>query len=194
MLARLCSESFRLGFSSMWTKKFQMYKLDLEKVEEPEIKLPTFTGSWRKQESSRKIYFCLIDYTKPCDCVDRTNCGKFWKRWGYQITLPVSWETCVQLKKQQLEPDMEQQTCSKLEKVFVKAVYCHPAYAEYIIWNDRLGESQAGINIAGRNINNLRLCRWYHFNGRKWRGTNKCLDESERQKWKSSLKTQHQIN
>ena len=85
-----------------------------------------------------------------------TNCGKFLKRWGHQITLPVSWETCVQLKKQQLEPDMEQQTCSKLEKVFVKAVYCHPAYAEYIMWNARLNEAQAGIKITGRNISNLR--------------------------------------
>ena len=55
----------------MWTMSFQMFKLDLEKAEEPEIKLPTSTGSWKKQESSRKnIYFCFIDYTKAFDCVD----------------------------------------------------------------------------------------------------------------------------
>ena len=54
ILPRLCSKSFKVGFSSTWTKNFQMYKLNLEKAEESEIKLPTFTGSWKKQESSRK--------------------------------------------------------------------------------------------------------------------------------------------
>ena len=66
----------------------------------------------------------------------------------------------MQFKQQQLEPDMEQWTCSKLGKEYVKAVYCHPAYLtympEYIMWNVGLDEAQAGIEIAGRNINNLR--------------------------------------
>ena len=64
----------------------------------------------------------------------------------------------MQVRKQQLELDMEQRTGSKLGKEYVKAVYCHPAYlyAEYIMWNARLDEAQAGIKIAGRNINNLR--------------------------------------
>ena len=54
----------------MWTVNFQMFKLVLEKAEEPEIKLPTSAGSWKKQESSRKnIYFCFIDYAKAFDCV-----------------------------------------------------------------------------------------------------------------------------
>ena len=61
-----------------------------------------------------------------------TNCGKFLKRWEYQTALPVSWEICMQAKKQQLEPDMEQQTGSKLGKEYVKALYCHPAYLTYI--------------------------------------------------------------
>ena len=56
------------------------------------------------------------------------NCGKFWKRWEYQTTWPASWESYMQVRKQQLELDMEQQTHSKLEKEYVKAVYCHPAY------------------------------------------------------------------
>ena len=90
-----------------------MFKLVLEKAEEPEIKLPTSTGSWKKQESSRKtsIYFCFIDYAKAFDCVD--HCGKFWKRWEYQTTRPASWETYMQVRKQQLELDMEQETGSK---------------------------------------------------------------------------------
>ena len=83
-----------------------MFKLDLEKAEEPEIKSSTSAGSSKKQENSRKnIYFCFIDYAKTFDCVDQT--GKFFKRWIYQITLPASWDTCMQVKKQQLEPAME---------------------------------------------------------------------------------------
>ena len=90
-----------------------MYKLDFEEAEEPEIKLLTFFGSWRKQGSSRKnIYFCFIDYAKAFDCVDH---NKLWEilKWAYQTTWPASWETCIQVRKQQLELDMEQQTGSK---------------------------------------------------------------------------------
>ena len=58
----------------------------------------------------------------------RTNYGKFSKRWENQTTLPASWEICMQVKKQQLEPDMEQRTGSELGKEYIKAVYCHPAY------------------------------------------------------------------
>jgi len=88
-----------------------------------------------------------------------TNCGKFFKRLEYQTTLPASWETYMQVKKQQLKPNMEQQTGSKLGKKCVKAVYCHPiylTYAEYIMRNARLDESQAEIKTVRRNINNLR--------------------------------------
>ena len=56
------------------------------------------------------------------------NCGKFWKKWAYQITGPASWETCMQVRKQKLELDMEQQSGSKSGKEYVKAAYCHPAY------------------------------------------------------------------
>ena len=69
MLARLCSKSFKVGFSSMWTENLHMYKLGFEKTEEPEVNLPTFVESWRKQRSSRKTYFCFIDYPKAFDCV-----------------------------------------------------------------------------------------------------------------------------
>ena len=62
----------------------------------------------------------------------------------------------MQVKKQLLEPDMEQQTGSKLGKEHIKAVYCHLIYLTYIMWNAGLDEAQAGIKIAGRNINNLR--------------------------------------
>ena len=91
---------------------FQIFKLDLEKAEEPEIKLPTSAGSSKKQEFQRNIYFCFIDYAKAFDCVDH---NKLWKilRWEYKTTWPVSWEIYMQVRKQQLELDMEQQTGSK---------------------------------------------------------------------------------
>ena len=92
---------------------FNMSKLVLEKAEEPEVKLPTSDGSSKKQESSGKnIYFCFIDYAKAFHCVDH-NCGKFWKRWESQTKWPASWEICMQVRKQQLELDVEQQTGSK---------------------------------------------------------------------------------
>ena len=102
MLVRLCSKSFKPGFSSMWTEKFQMFKLNLEKSEEPEIKLPMFTGSWRKQKSSRKTStLASLTMLKPLTVWITTNCGKFWKRWEYQTTRPASWETYMQVKNQQ---------------------------------------------------------------------------------------------
>ena len=91
---------------------FQMFKLVLEKAEEPEIKLPTSSGSSKKQEFQKYIYFCFIDYAKAFVWIT-INCGKFWKRWEYQTTWPASWETYTQVRKQQLELDMEQQTGSK---------------------------------------------------------------------------------
>ena len=98
----------------MWTTNFQMFKLDLENEEKPEIKLPTSVESSKKQESSRKkIYFCFIDYAKSLTVWITINCGKFWKRWEYQTTWPASWETCMQVQKQLLEIDMEQQTGAK---------------------------------------------------------------------------------
>ena len=67
----------------------------------------------KAREFQKNIYFCFIDYAKAFDCMDHINCGKFWKRWEYQTTWPASWETCMQVRKQQLELDVEQQTGSK---------------------------------------------------------------------------------
>ena len=109
MLIRFCSKCFKLGFSSMWTENFQMFKLDLEKVD----KLPTTVGLSKKQENSRKTSTSLLTVPKPLTVWIITYCGKFFKRWEYQTTWPASWETCLQVRKQQLELDMEQQTGSK---------------------------------------------------------------------------------
>ena len=90
-----------------------MFKLVLEKAEEREIKLPTSSGSWKKQESSRKrnIYFCFIDYDKAFDCVGHNKLENS-ERDG-NTRPPASWEICMQVSKQQLELDREQQTNSK---------------------------------------------------------------------------------
>ena len=80
----------------------QEFKLDLEKAEEPEIKLPSSAGSSKKQEFQKNIYFCFIDYAKAFDFVDHNKLWKFLKRWKilkYQTTLPASWEIYMEVKK-----------------------------------------------------------------------------------------------
>ena len=123
----LCSKSFKLGFSSIWTENFQMYKLGLQKADEPEIKSPTSGGSQKKQENSKKTSTSAsMTMLKPLTVWITTNCGKFLKGWEYWTTLPASWETCMQVKKQQLEPYIEQLTGSRLGKEYNKPVYCQP--------------------------------------------------------------------
>ena len=112
--SRLMLKILQPGFSDKWTVNFQMFKLVLEKAEGPEIKLPTSAGSWKKQESSRKnIYFCFIDYAKAFDCVDHNKLWKILQEMGIPDHWPASWEICMQVRKQQFELDMEQQTGSK---------------------------------------------------------------------------------
>ena len=82
----------------------------------------------KAREFQKSIYSALLITLKPLTVWITANCGIFWKRWECQTTLPASWEICMQVKKQQLEMDMEQQPCSKLGQEYVKAVYCHPAY------------------------------------------------------------------
>ena len=98
----------------MWTLNFQMFKVVLEKAEEPQIKSPTSAGSWKKQKSSRKTSIsALLTMPKPLTVWITINYGQFWKRWDYQTTWHASWETYMQVRRQQLELDMEQQTGSK---------------------------------------------------------------------------------
>ena len=91
-----------------------MFKLVLEKAEETDQIANIRWITEKAREFQKNIYICFIDYAKAFDCVDhKKNCGKFWKRWEYQTTWPASWETYMQVRKQQLELDMEQQTGSK---------------------------------------------------------------------------------
>ena len=82
-----------------------MFKRDLENAEEPKIKLPISVGSSKKQEFQKNIYLCFIDYSKALDWVDHNKLWKILKELGHQTTLLASWKTCMQVNKQQLEPD-----------------------------------------------------------------------------------------
>ena len=126
------------------------------------------------------------------------NCEKSLKRWKYQTTWPASWEICMQVKKQELDLNMEPQTASKSGKEYVKAVYCHPAYLTYMqniscemlgwMKHNKLESRLSGeISIIRLHIIN-HICRWHHPYGRKWRKTKQPLDESERGEWKVGLK------
>ena len=87
----------------------------------------------KKHASSRKASTpALLSTPKPLTVRITTNCRKFFKRWEYQSTLPVFWKTCMQVKKQQLQLDMDQMIGSKLKKEYVKSIYCHPAYLTYM--------------------------------------------------------------
>ena len=86
----------------------------------------------KAREFQKNIYFCFIDYAKTFDSVDHHKLWKILQEMGIPDTWPASWEICMQVKKQQLELDLEQQTGSKLGKQYIKAVYCHPAYLTYM--------------------------------------------------------------
>ena len=108
-----------------------MFKVDLQKAEEPEIRLPTSIGTLQKQESSRKNIYCFMDYPQSL-CVDHYKLWKILQEWKYLTSWPASWEICMTVKKQQLELDMEQQTGSKSGKEYVTTVPCHPVYLAYM--------------------------------------------------------------
>ena len=114
-----------------------------------------------KAKSFRKTSISAsLTTLKPLTIWIRTNYRKLLKRWEYQTTLPALWKTCIQVKKQQLKWDTEEQTGLKIEKGVYHDCIFSPClfklYAEYMMWNARLDKSQVGIKTARRNINNLR--------------------------------------
>ena len=198
MLKRLCSKSFKLELNSAWIKNFQMYSLGLEKAEEPEIKLPTSTGSWRKQRNFRKICTSAsLTMLKPLIVWITTNCGKF-------LEMGVLDHLICLLRNlyagQEATVRTRQRTTDwfKIGKGVLQGCILSPCffnlYSEHITWNAGLDESQARIKTAGRNINNLRYANGNTLMARKWRETKELLDKDERGEWKSWLKTQHSKN
>jgi len=137
-----------------------MFKLVLEKAEEPEIKLPTSAGSWKKQESSRKNnYFCVIDYAKAFDCVDHNKLWKILKENGIQDHLTCLLRNLYAGQEATVRtghgPTDWFQIGKGVHQGCMLSPYLFNLYAEYILRNAKLDEAQARIKIAGRNINNL---------------------------------------
>ena len=138
-------------------------------------------------EFQKNIYLCFIDYTKASDCVEHRKLWKILKEMGISDHLFISWETCLWVKKQQLELYMEQLTGSKLGKEDVKGVYCHSAYLTYMQSTScaMLSEWITSYNQEFREkYQQLQICR-------KWRGSKEPLDEGERGDLKSWLKIEH---
>ena len=142
-----------------WTMNVQMFKLFLEKAEEPDVKLPNSLDHEKSKSSRKTSISALLTMPKPLTVWITINCGKFWKRWAYQTTWLASWETCMTVRKQHLELDGTTDWF-QIGKGVCQGCILSPCffnlYAEYIMRNARLDEAQAGIKIARRNINNLR--------------------------------------
>ena len=139
-----------------------MFKLLLEKAEEPEIKLPTSAGSSKKQESIRKtIYFCFIYYAKVFDCVDHNKLWKILKEMGIPDHLICLLRNLYAGQEAAVRSGHGHRTdCFQIGKGVLQGCILSPwlfnLYAEYIIWNAGLEEAQAGIKISGRTIKHLR--------------------------------------
>ena len=181
----------------MWTENFQMFKLDWEKAEEPEIKLPTSTGPPKKQKSSRKTSTSALLNTPRALTVWSQQTVENSERNGNTRPPDLPPEKPVRRSRKQLELNMEQQTGSKLGKEYIKAVYSHPAYLTYMQstscemlgWMNHELESRLPGEISISSDMQMTPSQ-----GRKWRRNKEPLDESERGEWKSGIKTQHSEN
>ena len=139
---------------------FQMFKLYLENAEEPEIKLPTSVGSSKKWELQKNIYFCFIDYVKAFDCVDHNKLWKILKEMGIPNHLIRLLRNLYASQEATVRTGHRTTDWFKIRKEVHQGCILPPClfnlYAEYITRNAGLDEAQAGIKIAGTNINNLR--------------------------------------
>ena len=178
----------------MWTVNFQIFKLGLEKAEVPEINFPTSTGSSKMQENSRKknIYFCFIDYTTSFNWVDHNKLWKALQEVGIPDHLTcllrnlyAGQQAIVRTVHWTIDWFQIGKGCTSRLYIFILLCNLH---AEYITQNYGLDEAQAGIRIAGRNINNLRYADDTILMAESKE------DESERGEWKNWLKTQHSEN
>ena len=140
--------------------KFQMFKVVLQKAEEADIKLPTSTGSWKKQEFQKNIYFHFIDYAKAFDGVDHNKLWKILKEMGIPDHLTCLLRNLCAGQEATIRTGHGPTDWFQIGKGVCQGCILSPylfnLYAEYIMRNAGLEEAQAGIKIAGRNINNLR--------------------------------------
>ena len=137
-----------------------MFKLDLEKAEEPQIKLSTSIGSSKKQEFQKNIYCCFIDYVKAFDCVDHNKLWTILKEMGIPDHLTCLLRNLYAGQEARVRTGQETTDWYQIGKGVMQGCILSPClfnlYAEYIMQNAGLDEAQTGIKIVGRNINNLR--------------------------------------
>ena len=154
------SKPSKPGFTGTWPMNFQMFKLDLEKAEEPEIKLATSIGSSKKQEFQKNIYFCFIDYAKAFDCVDHNKLWKILQKMGIPDHLTCLLRNLYAGQEATVRTEHGTADWFQIGKGVRQGCILSPClfnlYAEYIMQNSRLDDEQAAIKIAGWNINNLR--------------------------------------
>ena len=185
-------------FTDRWTEKFQLYILGLEKAEEQRSNCQYLMGHRKKQWNSIKTSTsALLTTLNPLTVWIITNFGKFLKSWECQTTLPASWATCMQVKKQQLGADMKQQTGSKQKEVHqgcILSLCFFNLYTEYIMRNARLDETLAGIKTAGRNINNLRYADDTTLMAEGEEELKSLLMKVKEESEKDDLETQHSEN
>ena len=149
-------------FPVLWplTVTFQMFKLVLEKAEEPEIKLPTSTGSSKKQEFQKNISFCFIDYAKAFDCVDHNKLWKILQEMGIPDHLTCLLRNLYAGQEATVRTGHGTTDWFQIREGILQGCILSPClfnlYADYIMRNAGLEETQAGIKIARRNINNIR--------------------------------------
>ena len=140
--------------------KFQTFKLDLEKAEEPEIKLSTPVRSSKKQEFQKSIYFCVIDYAKAFDCVDHNKLWKILQEMGIPDHLICLLRNMNAGQEATVRTGHGTTDWFQIRKGVRQGCILSPClfnlYADYIMWNVRLDEVQAGVKISRRNINNFR--------------------------------------
>ena len=179
----------------MWTMNFQMFKLDLEKAEEPKIKLPTSFGSSKKQESSRKTSIsALLTMPKLLTVWITTNCGKFLEM-GIPDHLTHLLRNLYAGQEATVRTGYGTMDWFKIGKGVCQGCILSPClfnlYLECIMWNARLDDSQ---KLESRLLGEILVTqggRWHHPNDRKQKETKELLDEGERGEWKSWLKTEH---
>ena len=137
-----------------------MFKLVLEKAEEPEIKLPTSAGSWKKQEFQKNIYFCFIDYANAFDCVDHNKLWKILQEMAIRDHLTCLLRNLYAGQEATVRTGQGTTDWFQIGKGVRQGCILSPClfnlYAKYIMRNAEMEEAQAGIKIAGRNTNNLR--------------------------------------
>ena len=184
----------------MWTVNFQMFKLDLEKAKEQEIKLPTSVWSLKKWESSRKTStsLCFIDYVKAFDCVDNNKLWKILQEMGIPDHLTCLLRNLYAGQEATVRTRHGTTDWFQIGKGVRQGGILSPClfnlHAEYITWNAGLDEAQAGVKIAGRNINNLIYTDNTTLTAESQEQLKHVLMKVKEESEKSWFKTQHSEN